>query len=150
MLITGCRIITYMLLCGYMLFRADKMEEVIWQTTEARVDFHDRHWKAISDKGTPGTNRILWECTYLTLMPSITAKNFICAFLHPNPAHQLTAEQALSHTWLTSFAALVEHDLCSLCKNFDPCACWCNAIRTVWARLHFAKGNGMNNNNKKD
>jgi len=53
---TGCRIITYMLLCGYMPFRADDM--VIRQTTEARVDFHDRYWKRFSNEGTPGTNRV--------------------------------------------------------------------------------------------
>jgi len=58
MLITDCSIITYLLLCGYTPFRADDMKEVIWQTTEARVDFHDRYWKRFSDEGTPGTNRV--------------------------------------------------------------------------------------------
>jgi len=55
---TGCRIITYVLLCGYMPFRADDMKEVIRQTTEARVNFHDRYWKRFSNEGTPGTNRV--------------------------------------------------------------------------------------------
>jgi len=45
-----------MLLCGYMPFRADDMKEVIWQTTEARVDFHDRYWKNVSDEGMPGNS----------------------------------------------------------------------------------------------
>ena len=58
MLITCCRIITYMLLCGYTPFRADDMKEVIRQTTEAMVDFHDRCWKRFSNEGTPGTNRV--------------------------------------------------------------------------------------------
>ena len=44
------------LLCGYTPFRADGMKEVIRQTTEARVDFHDRYWKNVSDEGTPGIN----------------------------------------------------------------------------------------------
>jgi len=96
MLITGFRIITYVLLCGgYTPFRADDMKEVIWQTTEARVDFHDGYWKNVSDEGTPGTSRGLWEWAYLTFVPSITAKSFICALLHPNPPRRLTAEQAL-------------------------------------------------------
>ena len=58
MLMTGCRIITYVFLCGYTPFRADDMKEVIRRTTEARVDFHDRYWKRFSNEGTPGTNRI--------------------------------------------------------------------------------------------
>jgi len=120
MLITGFRIITYMLLCRYTPFRADDMKEVIRQTTEARVDFHDRYWKNVSDKGMPGTDRSLWEWGYLTFVPSITAKSFIRALLHPNPTRRFTAEQALSHTWLTSFAAPMGHDLCDLHKNFDP------------------------------
>jgi len=150
MLITGCRIITYVLLCGYTPFRADGMKEVIRQTTEARVDFHDGYWKKVSDEGTPGTNRGLWEWAYQTFVPSITAKSFIRALLHPNPARRLTAEQAPSHTWLTSFVAPMEHDLCGLRENFDPRARWCNAIGAVRAMSHFAKGNGAKNNNKKD
>jgi len=150
MLITCCRIITYVLLCGYTPFRADDMKEAIRQTTEARVDFHDRYWKNVSDEGMPGNSRGLWECAYLTCAPSITAKNFIRALLHPNPTRRLTAEQALSHTWLTSFPVPTEHDLCGLRENFDPRACWRNAIRAAWAMSHFAKGNGANNNNKKD
>ena len=126
------------------------MKEVIRQTTEARVDFHDRCWENVSDEGTPGANRGLWEWAYLTLAPSITAKSFIHALLHPNPAPRLTAEQALSYTWLTSFAAPMEHDLCGLRENFDPRARWRNAIRMVRAMSCFAKGNGANNNNKKD
>ena len=54
MLIACCRIITYVLLCGYTSSRADEMKEVIRQKTEARANFHDRHWKSVSDVGTPG------------------------------------------------------------------------------------------------
>jgi len=106
--------------------------------------------KNVSDEGTPGTNRGLWEWAYQTFVPSITAKSFIRALLHPNPARQLTAEQVPSHTWLTSFMAPMEHDLCGLRENFDPRAHWCNAIGAVRAMSHFAKGNGAKNNNKKD
>jgi len=80
------------LLYGYTPFRADDIKEVIRQTTEVRVDFHDRYWKNVSDEGTPGTNHGLWEWTYLTFVPSITAKSFIRALLHPNPTRRLTAE----------------------------------------------------------
>jgi hypothetical protein len=40
--------------------------------------------------------------------------------LHPNPARRLTAEQALSHTWLMNFAAPTAYDLCGRRENFDP------------------------------
>ena len=63
--------ITYMLLCGYTLFRPDDMKEVIRQTTEARTKLHDRYWKNVSDEGTP---RIIdklalhsFKSAYLTL-----------------------------------------------------------------------------------
>ena len=136
------------LLCGYTPFRADGMKEVIRQTTEARVDFHDRYWKNVSDEGTPGIIRVL--TFYLTFAPYITAKSFIRALLHPNPARRLTAEQALSHTWLTSFEAPTEHDLCGLRENFDPRARWRNAIGAARAMSRFVRGNGANNNNTKD
>ena len=122
---------------------ADDMKEVIQQTTQARVDFHDGYWKTVSDEGTPGTNRGLWEWAYLTFVPSIIAKSFIRALLHPNPAHRLTAEQPLSHTWLTSFAAPTEHDPSGLRENFDPRAAGamrsgqcgpCRTLRKVLAR----------------
>ena len=50
-LIVRSRAITYMLLCGYTPFRSEDMKEVVRQTTEARVNFHDRYWKNVSDEG---------------------------------------------------------------------------------------------------
>jgi calcium/calmodulin-dependent protein kinase I len=50
----------------------------------------------------------------------------------------LAAEQALAHTWLTSFAAPIEHDLSGLRENFDPCAHWRSAISTTRALSRFA------------
>ena len=88
-----------------------------------------------------------WD--YLTFAPYIiTAKNFIRALLHPDPARRLTAEQALSHTWLTSLAAPTEHDLCGLRENFDPRARWRNAIGAARVLSRLAKSNGANNNKK--
>jgi len=62
------------------------------------------------------------------LCPVPTAKGFIRALLNPDPARRLTAEQALAHSWLTSFDAPAEHDLSGLRENFDPRARWRNAI----------------------
>ena len=148
MLNTRYRIITYVLLCGYTPFRADDQKEVIRQTTEAMVNFHDRYWKNVSDEGTPEIDRGLWESSYLIFVPYTTAKNFIRALLHPNPARRLTAEEALSHTWLTSFAAPTDHDLSGLRENFDPRARWRNAIGAARAMSRFAKNNGANNHKK--
>jgi hypothetical protein len=36
-----------------LVFRADEME-VIQQTTEGRIEFHNRCWKSVYDEGTPG------------------------------------------------------------------------------------------------
>ena len=72
-----------MLLCGYTPFRADDMKEVIRQTTEARVDFHDRYWKNVSDEGTPGIIRVL--TFYLTFAPYITARASSVPFSIPTP-----------------------------------------------------------------
>ncbi|KAI9461068.1 Pkinase-domain-containing protein [Russula earlei] len=110
-------IITYMLLCGYTPFRSDDMKELIRQTMEAKITFHDRYWKNVSDE----------------------AKGFIGALLNPDSAHRLTAEQALAHSWLTSFDPPVEHDLSGLRENFNPRARWRNAIDAARAVSRFAK-----------
>lgn len=45
------RIITYVLLCGYSPFRAEDTKEMIRETTDARIEFHERYWCKISDEG---------------------------------------------------------------------------------------------------
>ncbi|KAI9437283.1 Pkinase-domain-containing protein [Lactarius indigo] len=99
-------IITYVLLCGYSPFPSDDMKELVRQTTDAKITFHDRYWNNVSEE----------------------AKGFIRALLDPDPAQRLTAEQALAHTWLTTYAPSTEHDLSGLRENFDPRARWRNAI----------------------
>jgi calcium/calmodulin-dependent protein kinase I len=99
-------IITYVLLCGYSPFRSDVMKELVRQTTEAKITFHDRYWNNVSEE----------------------AKGFIRALLDPDPAKRLTAEQALAHTWLTTYAPTTSHDLSGLRENFDPRARWRHAI----------------------
>jgi hypothetical protein len=48
------------------------------------------------------------------------AKGFIRALLNTDPSPRPTAQQALTYSWLTSFAAPTEHDLSGLRENFDP------------------------------
>ncbi|KAI0280894.1 kinase-like domain-containing protein [Russula aff. rugulosa BPL654] len=109
-------IITYMLLCGYTPFRSEDKKELERQTTEARINFHDRYWKNVSDEA------------YSDNCSRTHSKRFIRALLNPDPARRLTAEQALAHPWLTTFAPPTEHDLSGLRENFDPRARWRNAI----------------------
>lgn len=53
----GLRIITYVLLCGYSPFRSDDTNELIRETTAARVEFHERYWSNISSEG-------MWHCLH--------------------------------------------------------------------------------------
>ena len=41
-----------MLLCGYSPFRSDDTNELIRETTAARIEFHERYWSNISNEGT--------------------------------------------------------------------------------------------------
>jgi calcium/calmodulin-dependent protein kinase I len=101
-------IITYVLLCGYSPFRSDDMKELVRQTTEAKITFHDRYWSNVSEE----------------------AKGFIRALLNPDPTKRLTASEALTHPWLTTTPSpsTSQPDLSGLRENFDPRARWRNAI----------------------
>lgn len=50
-------IITYVLLCGYSPFRAEETREMVRETTEARIEFHERYWSKVSDEG--GVSHVL-------------------------------------------------------------------------------------------
>ena len=121
-------IITYVLLCGYSPFRSDDMKELMRQTTEAKINFHDRYWNNVSDEGARLCTLNLDSLT-LTQQHK-TAKGFIRALLNPDPTKRLTASEALSHPWLTSKAEPEQQqpDLSGLRENFDPRARWRNAI----------------------
>ena len=66
------RIISYVLLCGYSPFRSEDTKELIRETTEAKIEFHERDWKNVSNK----------------------AKTFIRSLLNPDPAKRPTAAEA--------------------------------------------------------
>ena len=130
MLITCCRIITYVLLWGYTPFRADDMKEVMQQTTKAMVYFHGGYLKNISMKVRRGhVNVLIWSLGPGTLHP-----NRELHLLNSDPTSPTAeSERALSPTWLTSIAALTERDLCGLRENFNLCPCWRNVIGAVRA-----------------
>ncbi|PIL30869.1 transporter [Ganoderma sinense ZZ0214-1] len=109
-------IITYVMLCGYSPFRSDDMKELIRETTEAKIEFHERYWSNVSD----------------------VAKDFVKALLNPDPSKRPTAEEALNHHWLTSHRPSTEHDLTGLREHFDPRARWRAAIAGARALHRFS------------
>ncbi|KAF8344980.1 Pkinase-domain-containing protein [Amanita rubescens] len=113
-------VITYVLLCGYSPFRSDDVKALIKETTEGKIEFHERYWQNVSAR----------------------AKDFIKALLNPDQAKRPTAEEALKHHWLTIHEPSKEHDLgAGLRENFDARAQWRSAILSVRAltKLNQAK-----------
>ncbi|KIM20885.1 hypothetical protein M408DRAFT_333773 [Serendipita vermifera MAFF 305830] len=103
-------IITYVLLCGYSPFRSENPKDLVQETINARIEFHDRYWKNISDE----------------------AKKFILSLLKPDPEDRPTAQEALRNPWLL-VEADKDRDLSGLRENFSPRAKWKNAIDAVRA-----------------
>jgi hypothetical protein len=96
----------------------------------------------------PLAPRCMWEGAYLTFVPFITVNNIIRTLLHPDPAHHLTVEQALTHACLTNLATLTKYNLFGPLENFDPRARWRNAVGPARALLRFAKSIGGINDKK--
>jgi calcium/calmodulin-dependent protein kinase I len=70
------RIITYVLLCGYSPFRSEDNKELIRETTQAKIEFHERYWKNVSPQ----------------------AKEFIKTLLNPDPSKRPTVAEAFGDT----------------------------------------------------
>ncbi|RXW23553.1 hypothetical protein EST38_g2303 [Candolleomyces aberdarensis] len=105
-------VITYVLLCGYWPFRSQDVKTLTKETTEAKLEFHERYWKNVSQQG----------------------KDFIRSLLVANPQDRPTAAQALQDSWLTTYSASEAHDLSAgLRENFDPRARWRSAIASARA-----------------
>lgn len=73
-------VITYTLLCGYSPFRSESLAELIDECSKARIIFHERYWKDVSQD----------------------AKDFIGKLLQPNPADRDTSAVRLYHILLLS------------------------------------------------
>ena len=57
-------VITYVLLCGYAPFRSEDPKELVRETMAARIQFHDRYWKNVSQEGATTS------CTTIRLLMS--------------------------------------------------------------------------------
>lgn len=114
---THVSIITYVLLCGYSPFRSEEPADLVRETAEANIKFHDRFWRNISEP----------------------AKDFIRSLLKPNPVDRPTVSQALKDPWLTEHEASTEHDLTGLRENFNPKVRWRSAIQGAIAMNRFSR-----------
>lgn len=81
-------VITYTLLCGYSPFRSENLQDLIEESKEGRIVFHERYWRDVSQD----------------------AKDFIHALLQPDPTKRATSEGALEHVWLKGETA-TDHNL---------------------------------------
>jgi len=81
-------VITYTLLCGYSPFRSENLQDLIEECSSARVVFHERYWKDVSED----------------------AKDFIENLLQPDPENRPTSTEALAHPWLSGENA-TDHNL---------------------------------------
>lgn len=81
-------VITYTLLCGYSPFRSENLQDLIDECSNARVVFHERYWKDVSDD----------------------AKDFIGQLLQPDADDRSSSKEALSHSWLSGENA-TDHNL---------------------------------------
>jgi len=81
-------VITYTLLCGYSPFRSESLTDLIDETRNGRVVFHERYWKDVSKE----------------------AKNFILTLLKPDPHARATSANALKDPWIAGKGA-TDHNL---------------------------------------
>jgi calcium/calmodulin-dependent protein kinase I len=81
-------VITYTLLCGYSPFRSENLQDLIEECSSARVVFHEKYWKDVSND----------------------AKDFIGHLLQPDANDRSTSKEALRHPWLIGETA-TEHNI---------------------------------------
>jgi calcium/calmodulin-dependent protein kinase I len=81
-------VITYTLLCGYSPFRSESLADLIEETKNGRVIFHERYWKDVSQN----------------------AKDFILSLLKADPSARATSHKALQDPWIAGRGA-TDHNL---------------------------------------
>lgn len=65
---------------------------MIRETTEAKIEFHERYWSKVSDEGALLNGSISAD----TQLIRRSAKSFIKLLLNPDPSQRPTVQQALN------------------------------------------------------
>jgi hypothetical protein len=126
----------YMHLCGYIPFRHTTYDRSEDQPVRSTLEERVRRWYTPNHRHTDAAPFQVRISDFGHCHP--TAESFIRALLNPDFVCHPTADQALMHAWLTSFATPTEHDLSNPRENFDPRARWRSAINTARALSCFA------------
>ena len=78
------------------------------ETTEAKIEFHDRYWKNVSCEGgyllTPSAIIV-----HAIIVLVVSAKDFIKRLLNPDPNLRPTAEEALQDKVGPSLSRIIEY-----------------------------------------
>ncbi|CAD6565483.1 MAG: hypothetical protein CYPHOPRED_005658 [Cyphobasidiales sp. Tagirdzhanova-0007] len=94
---------------------------MIAETTRAKVEFHEKYWKKITDEAK-------------------VEIDFITSLIQANPDMRSTAEVALKHPWLTQGESLPDHDISfGLRENWDARRRWKKAISGVQAAVRLRR-----------
>ncbi|KAK9237602.1 kinase-like domain-containing protein [Lipomyces kononenkoae] len=102
-------VITYTLLCGYIPFRSETVDEFIIEVRENGVIFHEKYWRDISKD----------------------AKEFILAMLRLNPDKRYTSKQLLEHRWITGETATTKDLLPAIKEGFNARSKLIQAIEAI-------------------
>ncbi|KAK9368402.1 kinase-like domain-containing protein [Lipomyces kononenkoae] len=102
-------VITYTLLCGYIPFRSETVDEFLIEVRENGVIFHEKYWRDISKD----------------------AKEFILAMLHIDPHKRYTTKQLLEHRWISGETATTKDLLPAIKEGFNARSKLIQAIEAV-------------------
>ncbi|KAK9494975.1 kinase-like domain-containing protein [Lipomyces doorenjongii] len=102
-------IITYTLLCGYIPFRSETVNEFLIEVRENGVIFHEKYWRDISKD----------------------AKEFILAMLCIDPDKRYTSTQLLKHRWISGETATTKDLLPAIKAGFNARSKLIQAIESI-------------------
>ncbi|KAK7203822.1 calcium/calmodulin-dependent protein kinase [Myxozyma melibiosi] len=102
-------VITYTILCGYLPFRSENVQEYILEVRENGVIFHDKYWSDISSD----------------------AKDFIRGMLQVDPLKRRTSRELLKHKWIVGDTATTTDLLPNIREGFNARSKLLQAIEAV-------------------
>ncbi|KAK9362539.1 kinase-like domain-containing protein [Lipomyces starkeyi] len=102
-------VITYTLLCGYIPFRSETVNEFLLEARENGVIFHEKYWRDISKD----------------------AKEFILCMLCFDPDLRYTSKQLLKHRWISGETATTKDLLPAIKEGFNARSKLIQAIEAI-------------------